>query len=190
MKGTRVSTLWKHLLHRPLEIAGNSFLIHRVYATHALQLTQKAKNTVKYPRVLWMLLPISHLASKSVMIIGLVIRNQSIFLRAELKLQSKVLAQLSRWVGLLIKLKTWDLKIFVNTYGSTTGKFCKASFRQASNTSAPLLAMTLFQQGKWHFLWDSSDLFFPCWEFQNWAKWRKDVFLHFLPSLWLLVANI
>lgn len=91
-----VSALWKHLLHRPLETASNSFLIHRICATQALQLTQKAKNNVKYPRVLWKLLPISNLANKSITVTGLVIRNQSIFLRAELKLQSKVLVQPSR----------------------------------------------------------------------------------------------
>lgn len=84
------------MLHRPLAIAGNSFLIYRICATQAFKLTQKAKNNVKYSRVLWILLPTSKLANKSITVIGLVIRNQSIFLRAELKLQSKVLAQPSR----------------------------------------------------------------------------------------------
>lgn len=126
------------------QLATHSWFIEYVqlmlYNSH-----KKQKNNVKYPRVPWMLLPISHLANKCVMIIGLVIRNQSIFLRAELKWQSKVLAQLSRWVGLLIKLETWDLKIFLNTCGSTNGKLCKASSRQVSTTSTSLIAMTLFQ---------------------------------------------
>lgn len=63
------------MLHRLLEIAGNSFLIHRICATHASQLTQKAKTNVKYPGVLWILLPISNLANKSATIIGLVVRK-------------------------------------------------------------------------------------------------------------------
>jgi len=32
------------MLHRPLEIAYNTFLIHKISATHASQITQQAEN--------------------------------------------------------------------------------------------------------------------------------------------------
>lgn len=32
------------MLHRPLEIADDTFPIHKIRATHALQITQKAEN--------------------------------------------------------------------------------------------------------------------------------------------------
>lgn len=99
--------------------------------------------------------------------------NQSIFLRAELKLWSKVLARSSRWAVLLIKLKTWDSRIFANTCGNIDKKL-QSEFQTSPLPkqlhSLPWLCSSKESNAS---VWGCSDLFFSPLEFQNFAKWRE-----------------
>lgn len=55
------------MLHRPLEIADNKF---PKFVELMLYKSHKKQKTLKYPRVLHLLLPVSNLADKFVTIIG------------------------------------------------------------------------------------------------------------------------